>query len=834
MSEYTWGAWRGQWIWGEKIAVTPPGPESMLGAPDPEVYDRRVLLRRAFELADVPDSAPFRITSDSRHVLYVNGTEVARGPVRHGPRMLHYDTGDAARLLRPGRNTVAVLARHYGHAVPWWEPSPWTHQLGGGSVVAELRLAADRWIVTDASWTYRTGDAWTPCRPHSQLVTQTPELLDGRLLDPGWTEVGGNEGNGWLPARVLSTRAVVGPQTGTRPESEPFGALLPRPVPQLAETVRDAVSVRTAPLPGAVPGDPREALAAAITEAVPATAPAPPDTRYDLAAGPVLLVVDFGRVVAGHLRLTAEAAPGTEICGALTELPTHAALDAANTFRYITRGHDDTFETGDPVGGRYALFTVRGTGSLRLGPVQVRERLRPRPEGPYFDCDDPELNEIHRVGLRTVDLTSQDAYLDCPTREQRAWTGDSVVHQSVDLVANPDWSLARWHPRLAAQPRPDGMLRMVAAGDLARDPIPTIPDWALHWVRSVHQLYRYTGDRELVAGLLSAAEPVLRWFLPFRRPDGLLHEVTGWVLIDWSPVQVTGASAALNALWARALVDFAEMADWLGDAGRARWARELHQGVAAGFETFWDAGRGAYRDNLCDGRLGTSVSEHTHAAAVCAGLVPDGRKPAVRELLLDRASMFTRSPMRYRGSDTGGPTASAPVTDRDGPDWDTERLVVGAQPFFRYVVHDALALLGAADRIERLCHDWTALLKTGGSAFRECWEGGSYCHGWSATPSRDLLVYTLGVTPAEPGYARVRVAPRLGALSGARGAMPTPQGLVRVDAAPDRVRIESPVPVEVLHPDGSLTHHPSGSSTVALSTTAPSVETPSAIAPQKG
>ncbi|MCX4674131.1 hypothetical protein OG413_02165 [Streptomyces sp. NBC_01433] len=143
-------------------------------------------------------------------------------------------------------------------------------------------------------------------------------------------------------------------------------------------------------------------------------------------------------------------------------------------------------------------------------------------------------------------------------------------------------------------------------------------------------------------------------------------------------------------------------------------------------------------------------------------------------------------------------------------------LHLGAQPFFRYVVHDALAPLGAADRIEGLCHDRTALLESGGSAFRECWEGGSYCHGWSATPSRDLLVHTLGVTPAEPGCLRVRVAPRLGGLSWARGAVPTPGGLVQVDATPERVRIESPVPVEVLHPDGSLTHHPYGTSTVDL------------------
>ncbi|MFD9422096.1 MULTISPECIES: alpha-L-rhamnosidase C-terminal domain-containing protein [unclassified Streptomyces] len=815
MSDPTWGDWHGQWIWGEERGITPPGPGSMLGAPDPEVYDRRMMFRRDFELSRVPASAPYRITSDSRHVLYINGVEAARGPVRHGPRMLHYDTGDAAPLLLPGRNSIAVLVRHYGHAVPWWEPSPWTFELGGGALVAELRLTEDRWIATDSSWSCRPAGAWTPQRPHSQLVTQTPESLDARLLDPAWTRAVPGGPTPDRPARVLSTRAVVGPKGGTRPDSEPYGALLPRPLPPLTDTVRGAESLRTAPLPGPLPPDPRQALAEAL-RATGDAAPATADATHPLGAAPVLLLVDFGRVVAGHLRFSCTAESGTEISGALVELPTAAALDAANTFHYIARGHEDTFETSDPVGGRYALLVATGTGSLRLGPVQVRERLRPRPAGPYFSCDDAELNEIHRVGLRTVDLTAQDAYLDCPTREQRAWTGDSVVHQAVDLVTNPDWSLARWSPQLAAQPRSDGMLRMVAAGDFARDPIPTIPDWSLHWVRSVHQLYRCTGDRELVARLLATAEGVLRWFLPFRRPDGLLHRVSGWVLIDWSPVQVTGASAALNALWARGLADFAEMADWLGDAGRARWAREAHQGVVTGFEAFWDADRGAYRDNLDGGRLGTSVSEHTHAAAVCGHLVPDQRLGAVRELLLDRAAMFTRSPMRHRGSDAGGPLTSDPVSDREGPDWDTESLVVGAQPFFRYVVHDALALLGAADRIEGLCHDWTALLESGGSAFRECWEGGSYCHGWSATPSRDLLVHTLGVTPAEPGYLRVRVAPRLGGLSWARGAVPTPGGLVQVDATPERVRIESPVPVEVLHPDGSLTHHPYGTSSIDL------------------
>ncbi len=106
----------------------------------------------------------------------------------------------------------------------------------------------------------------------------------------------------------------------------------------------------------------------------------------------------------------------------------------------------------------------------------VREALRPRPAGAGSDCSDPFLEHLFAVALRTVDLTAQDAYLDCPTRESRAWVGDAVVHQAVDLATDPDWALAVWNPRLLARARPDGMLPMVAVGDFARDGVPPIPD----------------------------------------------------------------------------------------------------------------------------------------------------------------------------------------------------------------------------------------------------------------------------------------------------------------------------------------------------------------------
>ncbi|GCD94950.1 alpha-L-rhamnosidase-related protein [Embleya hyalina] len=819
--------WRGQWIWAEHTAVGAPSRENpMNGSLDPERFDRRVLFRRTFELTEVPDHAPFRISSDSRHVLYVNGVELARGPIRHGGRRLYYDVGDAATALRPGRNVIAVLARFYGHRTAWWVPSPTTYSLGGGALVAEFGLGAERWIGTDTAWRCRVPDAWTPCAPRSAVSPQIPEILDARRLDPAWTHPDFDD-KLWDAATVLAA-AHVGSTGATRPPAEPYGALLPNPLPALGGATRTPAAFDSAPLPAAPrPEGPLtfadvhaallDALTAIRPEARPDTVPDPavdaPSPTLALPAGRRLVIADLGRMVGGTVRLDLEAPPGTVVFGALTESPTPAALASAACFAYTARGDEagERFRLGDPAGGRYVLLVVDAVGPVRLAPA-VLERLRPRPAGPYFACSDPLLERIHRVGLRTVDLTAHDAYIDCPSREQRAWTGDAVVHQSVDLVTNPDWSLARHQPVLTATPRGDGLLPMVAAGDGGDPELVGIPDWSLHWVRSVYNLHRYTGDRTLIARLLPAVETVLDWFTAFLGADGLVHDVTGWVLIDWSPVQVEGTSAALNALWARALGDFAEMAHRLGDANRAARARESHDAVRVGFEVFWDEERGGYRDHAVDDVVRPAMSEHTTAAAVCADLVPAERADRVRRFLLARDVMFTLAPVAAHGGDADGAPTGHEVARFTPPavTWDARRLVVGAQPFFRYVVHDALALLGAADTIADLCRDWRHLLASGPTAWRETWEGGSYCHGWSSTPTRDLLVYTLGITPAEPGYTTVRIAPRLGDLDWAKGAVPTPYGLVHVAVEGTRVHVESPVPVRLVAPDGTVVDRPAG------------------------
>jgi hypothetical protein len=783
--------WRACWIWHGRPAITVETATRPVLA-DPT--DRVVLLRRELVLTSVPESAPCRIWADGRYVLRVNGTEVARGPVRSDPRRVHYDVVDLSPHLRAGENVLAVTARHFGRATSWWMPAPPTYTLGAGSVVVEA-LVGDGWVVSDRSWRSRAGDAWTPVPMPGDVACLPLESFDARTHPHGWDSVG-FEADTWAPA-VEILPFHTGAHGDLHPPSEPFGALRP---PVRTEFPDGAVHVATRTTVGRVRG------AAMVDDPVRQVLD---DERGRVVTpadgGVVLTSFDLGRIAAGTVELVARGAtPGTVIdlavaehvdaAGSLAPLGQHAG------FRYICAGGEaERFESLDLIGARHIHVSVRAPDPTTAPDLElaVRDRQRPRPEGASFACSDPLLERIYEVGLRTVDLCALDAYVDCPTREQRAWTGDSVVHQMVDLVANPDWAMARWHPQLAASPRSDGMLAMAAASDFAADDRMMIPDWSLHWVRSVHNLYRYTGDRDLIAELLPVAERALQWFEAYLGDDGLLDRVSGWTLLDWASVYSSGRSSTLNALWARGLEDFAEMAAWLGNEGSAAWARTRRDGVAAAFDAFWDEERGVYVDHVVDGEVRRVAAQHGGASALAAGIVPHGRVDRVVAGITDRTRLVRHSWVMDPVTVDGGSTGYIYLTTGyPEPEWDAEHQMVEAEPFFRYVVHDGVARAGRADLVADLCRDWQVFLDAGETSWPECWVGGTTCHGWSSTPTRDLIVHTLGIAPAAPGYASVRVAPALGDLEWARATVPSPHGTITVEARADgSVAVDSPVPV---------------------------------------
>jgi alpha-L-rhamnosidase len=122
----------------------------------------------------------------------------------------------------------------------------------------------------------------------------------------------------------------------------------------------------------------------------------------------------------------------------------------------------------------------------------------------------------------------------------------------------------------------------------------------------------------------------------------------------------------------------------------------------------------------------------------------------------------------------------------------------------------ALDVCGAYDRMPEFLGPWHESIGYGLDTFVEensYWR--SLCHAWSAHPALEFQTRVLGITPAEPGFARIHIAPRLCGLTRAQGSVCTPRGPVEVSWRVERgnfvIETSAPAntPVQLTLPDGS-------------------------------
>ncbi len=746
--------WMGQYLWAQD---------------SPRTGDQVALFRTTFDLTELPSTAALHIDADSRFVAYVNGLEAARGPVRSQPRRRRYWTVQVLEHLRVGVNTLAISVRHYGAPLAWYQPAGSNRPC----VIADLEIGARRVVSTDATWRALSADAWQPQRARG-IGEALAEVIDARRLPVGWITDTFDDSS-WKSAHVLAARHI-GTKQRTRPPVEPFGALRP-PATPVPTTTRLPITL------------------------APFTATSPTEWQS-------ITALDGVRIGPWELRVTAPE--GTTVILSIAEdLDADGQLGVpqpTTRFTYVARGLADEITTFDRHGGRFvAVQVVAGSTPLERSDWSVEsltciEHIRPRAEGAYFRCSDERLNAIFAIGQRTVDACALDVYVDCPTREQRAWTGDFVVHQMVDFVTNADWSLPLHHTWLSASPRSDGMLPMAVAGDIEASDAVSIPDWALHWVHAVHNVMLWSGESDLILEMMRVVDGVVRWFEPYVGANGLLYDVPGWALIDWATIPTAGASASMTALWARALREAAELARWCRLDGFADHYDKLYARVRIGFAEFWDERRGVYLERLDtpgqETNDGTTrlVTQHANATAVIAGLVPPGKQHSVMTAITDRSVLVRHSAVMGGGAHTIESGPALLFAPYPAPTWNLETTVLAAEPFFRYIVHDAMLAAGLGNDIVDALQDWWPWVEAGETTWPETWHGGTHCHGWSSTPTRDLLTAVAGIRPCSPGFAAATIRPALGDLSWLEARVPTPHGWIEIRATADDLVVSSPVP----------------------------------------
>lgn len=787
-------------IWTPHQPVDPMGAIAVMrdSPPREDGKNRWFLFRRNFELGFLPETAAVDLTVDGRYKLWVNGKRAGRGPSRSSPLFKRYDTIDIASLLQPGTNALAVLVHCYGVDAAFHETvrGMWQPTFGEGGLWIRGSAGPER-LDSDAQWRCIQSDAWQPLELRCNNGLGFLESLDGRRLPEGWTEPGFDD-SAWDQAQPMISGGG-GPESffgGI--ETRPFPTLIPRGIPQLAES--DARPIRVVSVHGVVP-DPslpieRRAYAECLTDAGDITVMDVPGNGSEtvVATGPdrdTMILFDMGAIVTGCPYVVMEGAAGGEIIElAVSEkLPgewneggpardaritpdPHLGLDV-HLARYHASSGAQRFEAFEWSAVRWLQLTIRDApAGITIREVGVRTQYYPVEQRGSFRCSDPLLGRLWEVGAYTLRQCMHDAWEDCPGREQRQWLGDATVENLVAIAAfgNDAAPLnAKFLRQAAESQRPDGLTQMFAPGDHRHDGL-LIPDWTLQWILNAGDHFEHFGDLECIEEIFPSIARALAWFERHIGPSGLVADMPYWHFMDWAGLGRHGEAAALNAQFAGSMRAAARMAAALSwDRKAEEWTRCADEILATIDRRHWDEVRGIWVDVVdpVTGKQEPRCSQHTVAAMALWGEPDPVRLSRALERATDPARLtFTAAP------------PIAPI----GETLDEQEGVVLANTFYAHFMYEALAEHGMLDRsLDQMRARFGSMLARGATTLWESYEPtASLCHGFSASPTWQMSRRVLGVHPLEPGYAAIGVSPDLADLEWAEGTFATPRGDIQV------------------------------------------------------
>lgn len=664
---------------------------------------------------------PLRIVGASAYLVWLDGKLVHDGPARFAKQFPEYQTVDLA--APPGRHTLAIQVHNEGatnRILSAMKPFLWA-EIGTGQSL-QWRCAR---IPGYRSRTRRISDilGWIDWCDTNQVWRnwQSPKFDDA-----GWS---------FATAVDLEIGAITPAKT--------------RPVLLIDRVYKPVAQGKVAVSYGYELDDP--ATRFFLDDLNPKDVPAQGVwRRYDL-----------GRVRLGRPKLTLDVPKGAVIEIAMSEQLTQGRVQpwitlsgsqSCNMDHFVARGGVQEFMPFTPKGGRYLEVHVRSEGPVKFVREAFLERTYFSDPVGTFVSGDTLLDRIWKTGVETVRACSEDALVDCPTRERGQWTGDvASVATDIAAAAYSDLSLSRRALVQAAQAaRADGLVAGVGPGDPGY-----LSTYAAQWVTACLHYWELSGDRTLLTELLPAARRNIAAFLAQSDKNGVSDNL-GWAFVDWGYVRNAGPTdMALNIHTLRAYRDMVRWERAVGDKSEAdrmsKRAEDLSLIVGA-----W------LKERVGPTNDWSQVGYHRASLAILTGLVEPSQKPAC-------ISYIKRHLLTCFPNDRAAPRLSDPSVIND-------RIMT---PYFAHFSFTALLEAGETDFVlsqYRKCWGWA--LQDGRTTWLEVFDPRwSHCHEWSGCPTWQLSRYVLGLRPRfdlEANTYELSVnKSRLGKVS---GIVPTPSG----------------------------------------------------------
>lgn len=487
-------------------------------------------------------------------------------------------------------------------------------------LVLDREVASARLYVT-AQGLVRAGVRGTVVAPHSILPGRTDrgralyrafDITD--LLDSGGEATleldvaSGHWASSGSPPRVLAEvrveyrdgmQAVFGTGSGTLVSTEPW---FDEEALYLERRLRDAAGLqyRRLPLPGRPDRGSDEGLPSSIEPD-----PSPPFEATGRLRGRVVssaarsFVVDFGENVAGRVSLRLDERPTSAtrirvVHGEVMSAEGH--VSTANLTMPHDLGRDrQVFEWSgasrsavvEPTFAVYGFRFVEVTGVpvsavSDVDAVVIHTNVR---STSAVDVDDPLLERLLTAGRRTGLNCMLGVPVDCPTREQNAWTGDAGATADLALAQfDMNGFYRRWLDDFRTSQLPDGSLPAIVPG-FEPEAVPTDPVWAtaLHRVMWGHWLHY--GDPEVLRSALPTLERWCRRLWAYRGTHGLIDGAPISYGHDWLALEQTQPEILHTAAAVETFRTAARVASAVGSPGAAeryeRWAGELTSSLDA-------------------------------------------------------------------------------------------------------------------------------------------------------------------------------------------------------------------------------------------------------------
>jgi alpha-L-rhamnosidase len=374
-------------------------------------------------------------------------------------------------------------------------------------------------------------------------------------------------------------------------------------------------------------------------------------------------IADFGTILAGTVRLSVEGSRGTQVT--LQYAETLHADGRLNAEQDLIKGdyfqQDDYILCGKGKEVWNARFSYKGFRFVEVSgwPGKLEETnlcalvmhndvaLR----GTYI-CSEPLINKIHQASRHTLLINTIHVITDTPTYEKNGWTGDAQLTCQMGLY---NFEMEQVYRKFLADMR-DSQLQTGELGPivptsgwgLTGNPnvqwpyvVGAVPAWDVALFEISHELFRFTGNREIIDENYQAMKSYL----------GFLQRIAKNFIIDcglgdWAPasenpekrdsaVPPEGPALSSTAYFYYMVQRMEQNANLLGFQHDELFYKNLKEDIYQNFnKLFFDVDKGYYETPVYDGYRQTS-----NILPLAFGLVPEKFIKSVRDHLVHNISI---------------------------------------------------------------------------------------------------------------------------------------------------------------------------------------------------